>query len=125
MNNKLHVKTGDTVVLLTGKYKDKYKDDKKTPRTGKVLEVSPKEGKVIVEGINVVTKHVKPRKMGETGRPGQSRGPHLRLQGDGCLPQVQQAHQNRQPDPERRQKSPRLQKVRRNFLSEEENSWLD
>ena len=39
MNNKLHVKTGDTVVLLTGKYKDKYKDDKKTPRTGKVLEV--------------------------------------------------------------------------------------
>lgn len=67
MNNKLHVKTGDTVVLLTGKYKDKYKDDKKTPRTGKVLEVSPKEGKVIVEGINVITKHVKPRKMGETG----------------------------------------------------------
>ena len=35
---------------------------------GKVLEVSPKEDKVIVEGINVVTKHVKPRQMGETGR---------------------------------------------------------
>ena len=35
--------------------------------TGKVLQVSPKEGKVIVEGINVVSKHVKPRKMGEPG----------------------------------------------------------
>ena len=45
---KMHVKTGDTVVLLTGKFKDKYKDEKKTLKTGKVLEVSPKEGKVIV-----------------------------------------------------------------------------
>lgn len=67
MSNKMHVKTGDTVVLRTGKYQDKYKDDKKTLKTGKVLEVSPKEGKVIVEGINVITKHVKPRKMGEAG----------------------------------------------------------
>jgi large subunit ribosomal protein L24 len=67
VNNKLHVKTGDTVVLLTGKFQDKYKDDKKTPKTGKVLEVSPKEGKVIVEGINMVTKHVKPKKMGQAG----------------------------------------------------------
>ena len=51
---QLHVKTGDTVVLLTG--------DKKT---GKVLEVSPKEGKVIVEGINTVKKHAKPKKAGD------------------------------------------------------------
>ena len=36
-------------------------------KQGKVLEVSPKEGKVIVEGVNMVTKHVKPRKMGEPG----------------------------------------------------------
>ena len=34
---------------------------------GKVLAVSPAEGKVIVEGINIITKHVKPRRMGETG----------------------------------------------------------
>ena len=53
--SKLHVKTGDTVVLLTGDKKDRKK-------TGKVLEVSPKEGKVIVEGINVVKKHAKPKK---------------------------------------------------------------
>lgn len=36
-------------------------------KQGKVLEVSPKENKVIVEGINVVSKHVKPRRAGETG----------------------------------------------------------
>lgn len=56
--NKVHVKTGDTVVVLSGKNKGS---------TGKVLEVSPKEGKVIVEGLNLATKHVKPRKMGEQG----------------------------------------------------------
>ncbi len=56
--NKLHVKTGDTVVLLTG-------DEKFRGKKGKVLEVSPKEGKVIVEGINMVKKHVKPRKAGD------------------------------------------------------------
>lgn len=55
---KVHVKTGDTVVILSGKDKDKQ---------GKVMAVSPKEGKVIVEGANVVSKHVKPRRMGETG----------------------------------------------------------
>lgn len=56
--NKVHVKTGDTVVVLSGKDKGK---------TGKVMAVSPKEGKVIVEGVNMVTKHVKPRKMGDPG----------------------------------------------------------
>jgi len=55
---KLHVKTGDTVVILSGKDKGK---------TGKILQVSPKEQKVIVEGCNMVTKHVKPRKMGQAG----------------------------------------------------------
>ena len=64
--NKLHVKTGDTVVLLTGDREDKYvKGESKTRKTGKVLEVSPKEGKVIVEGINKVKKHVKPKKAGD------------------------------------------------------------
>ena len=58
MNNKVHVKTGDTVVILSGKDRGKK---------GKVLEVSPKEKKVIVEGINIVSKHVKPRRMGEAG----------------------------------------------------------
>lgn len=58
MNNKVHVKTGDTVLVLSGRDNGK---------TGKVLAVSPKEGKVIVEGLNIVTKHVKPRRQGEAG----------------------------------------------------------
>ncbi len=58
MIRKIHVKTGDTVVVLNGKDRGKK---------GKVLQVSPKEGKVIVEGINMVSKHVKPRKMGQEG----------------------------------------------------------
>ena len=56
--NHIHVKTGDTVVMLSGKDKGKQ---------GKVLQVSPKEQKVIVEGLNMVTKHVKPRKAGQSG----------------------------------------------------------
>ncbi len=56
--NTLHVKTGDTVMLISGDKKDRGK-------TGKVLEVSPKEKKVIVEGLNKVKKHVKPRKAGD------------------------------------------------------------
>lgn len=54
----LHVKKDDTVIVISG-------DDKGAK--GKVLAVSPEEGKVIVEGINVQTKHVKPRKQGEAG----------------------------------------------------------
>ena len=56
--NKLHVKRDDTVVILSGKDKGKK---------GKVLQTSPKEQKLIVEGINMVTKHVKPRRAGESG----------------------------------------------------------
>ena len=56
--NNVHVKTGDQVVVINGKDRG---------ARGKVLQVSPSEGKVIVEGINVVKKHVKPRKQGETG----------------------------------------------------------
>lgn len=56
--NKLHVKKDDTVIVISG-------DDR--GKKGKVLEVSPKEGKVIVKGINIVTRHVKPRKQGEEG----------------------------------------------------------
>ncbi len=54
----MFVKKDDTVILLTGDKNDRKK-------SGKVLEVSPKEGKVIVEGMNMVSKHVKPRKAGD------------------------------------------------------------
>jgi large subunit ribosomal protein L24 len=55
---KVHVKTGDEVIIINGKYRG---------AKGKVLQVAPSEGKVIVDGVNVVTKHVKPKKMGEEG----------------------------------------------------------
>ena len=53
---KLNVKTGDLVVVLSG-------DDK--GKQGKVIAAAPEEGKVIVEGVNVVSKHVKARKQGD------------------------------------------------------------
>lgn len=58
MLKKVHVKKNDVVVVISG-------DDK--GKKGKVLEVSPKEGKVIVEGVNIVSRHVKPRKQGDQG----------------------------------------------------------
>ena len=54
----MHIKTGDTVIVLSG-------DDKGVK--GKVIAASPKEGKVIVEKVNMIHKHVKPRRQGETG----------------------------------------------------------
>ncbi len=56
--NHIHVKKGDTVIVKSGNSKGVK---------GKVLDVSPKEDKVIVEGANMVTKHVKPRRQGEAG----------------------------------------------------------
>ena len=58
MSNKMHVRIGDKVMIISGRAKG---------QKGKVLEVSPKEGKVIVEGQNMVTKHLKPRRMGQSG----------------------------------------------------------
>ena len=54
--SKLHIKKDDTVVVISG-------DDKGT--RGKVVAASPKEGKVIVEGANIVSKHSKARRQGE------------------------------------------------------------
>ena len=56
--NTLHVKSGDTVVVLSGKDKGKQ---------GKVISASPKKGTVLVEGVAVTAHHQKPRKQGETG----------------------------------------------------------
>ena len=49
---KLHVKKGDTVVVLSGKDKGKQ---------GKIITAMPRAGKVIVEGVNKVKRHSKPR----------------------------------------------------------------
>ena len=55
----MKVKVNDNVLVLTGKYKGKQ---------GKVLKTDPKAGKVIVEGVNIVSKHEKARKANETSR---------------------------------------------------------
>lgn len=81
--NKLHVKKGDTVVILSGKDNGKQ---------GKVLEVSPKEQKVIVEGCNMVTKHVKPRRAGENGGIVKAEGALYASKVMLGLPQVRQTY---------------------------------
>ncbi len=54
----MYIKKDDTVIVLSGKDKGKK---------GKVLVTMPASGKVVVEGINVATCHVKPRRQGEAG----------------------------------------------------------
>ncbi len=56
---RMHVKTGDTVQVITGKDKGKV---------GEVLKTFPKESRVIVKGVNIQTKHVKPQQEGESGQ---------------------------------------------------------
>ena len=56
--NTMSIKKGDTVVVLSGKDKGKQ---------GKVLEAMPESRKVIVEKVNVATRHQKPRQQGEQG----------------------------------------------------------
>jgi len=58
MAKKLHIKTGDNVKVLSGKDRGKH---------GKVLEVNPDKGTVLVEGISIATKHVKPKNMNQPG----------------------------------------------------------
>lgn len=55
----MHVKKDDKVIVLTGKDKGK---------TGSVLKSMPKEGKVVVSGINLSKKHQRARKSGEKGQ---------------------------------------------------------
>ena len=54
----MNIKKDDKVIVLSGKDKGKQ---------GKVLIADPKAEKVVVEGVNVATKHQKPRKQGEDG----------------------------------------------------------
>ncbi|HBB35760.1 MAG TPA: 50S ribosomal protein L24 [Cyanobacteria bacterium UBA8803] len=56
---KMHVKKGDTVQVIAGRDKGKV---------GEILRTLPKLSKVIVKGVNVKTKHVKPQQEGETGQ---------------------------------------------------------
>lgn len=59
VRHKMHVKKGDTVQVIAGKDKGKV---------GEVVSVLPKHSQVIVQGVNIQTKHVKPRQEGESGQ---------------------------------------------------------
>ncbi len=54
----MKIRKGDTVQVLSGNDKGK---------TGEVLEVMPKQEKIVVKGVNIRKKHVKPRKQGDEG----------------------------------------------------------
>ena len=58
---KMHVKKGDTVLVLSGK--DKGKE-------GKIIEALPKKAKVVVEGVNKVKRHTKPSRIKKTAVSG-------------------------------------------------------
>jgi len=64
--NTLHVKKGDTVMVISGVSKGSK---------GKVLETSPSDNQVIVEGVHMVSKHVKPRSAQQQGGIIKTEGP--------------------------------------------------
>ena len=55
----MHIKKGDTVKILSG-------DDK--GKTGKVAQAFPAEGKIVIEGMNVIKRHQKSRQQGTKGQ---------------------------------------------------------
>lgn len=58
MGNKLHIKKGDSVIVITGEAKGQQ---------GRVLEVLVKKRRAIVEGVNMVSKHTKPNAQNPQG----------------------------------------------------------
>ena len=63
---KLHVKVGDKVAVISGFYKNE---------TGEVLKINKKTGKIIVQGINFKFKHLKPNTVNEIGEIKQMEAP--------------------------------------------------
>ena len=64
----MYIKTGDTVAVISGR--DQFVTDKKgvkTRKTGRVLKVYPKLDKVLVEGVNMVKKHERPKTQNDKG----------------------------------------------------------
>lgn len=62
----MKIKKGDQVLIISGKDRG---------RKGKIIETFPKKDKVVVEGINLRRKHMKPKKSGEKGQIVEMPGP--------------------------------------------------
>lgn len=58
-STRMHVKSGDTVQVISGKDKGKV---------GEVIKAIPRKSQVLVKGVNIRTRHVKPRQDGESGQ---------------------------------------------------------
>jgi large subunit ribosomal protein L24 len=65
--NKLHIKTGDTVIVMRGKEAPYFQNGKKMYTKGRVIKMLPKEGRAIVEGVNMVKKHSRPTQANSQG----------------------------------------------------------
>jgi large subunit ribosomal protein L24 len=59
MQPRFKIKKNDSVLVQVGKDRGK---------TGKVLAMFPRDGRVLVEGLNIVRKHIRPRRSGEKGQ---------------------------------------------------------
>ena len=62
----MKIKKGDKVLVISGKYRGKV---------GKVIKALPKRKKLLVEGVNIVKKHIRPRREGEKGQIIQTPSP--------------------------------------------------
>lgn len=79
----MKIKKGDTVKIISGDERRKRQtaregkegERKQRPDTGKVLEVFPQDNRVLVENLNKVVRHTKPRKMGQNGGRVQKEAP--------------------------------------------------
>ena len=65
-NQKIHVKVGDIVIIISGFHKNE---------TGEIIKINKKTGKVLVKGINFKFKHVKPNTANEIGEIKQFEAP--------------------------------------------------
>ena len=78
---KFHIKKGDTVVVITG-------DDKDLKKPRKVLEIITEKNRVLVEGVNIVTKHTKPSAQNTKGGIQKMISPQI----PGLLPPLSPPH---------------------------------
>ena len=97
--SKLHVKKGDTVVVLAGKEKG---------RSGKVLSVNTKKERVFVEKINMIKRHSRPSKHAPQGGIIEKEASPACVEREYTLPQVQQGSPYKETSARRRQKSSRM-----------------
>src|SRR5579884_3503193 len=91
MATQLKIRKGDTVQMLAGKDRGKQ---------GRVLEARPRENKVVVENLNTMKRHQKPRPIRDASRMGGTQmapGGRLRVERDARLPDLQAADARRLP----------------------------